>query len=243
MTINTFTTPYPDFINNEIINPDQFDANSASIGAKLNELIPRVNAHDLAQITNDVGAPQVSASLSTDNILDMLVAKGVGFHTFYAISTSQGLPIARAFRGICHITSTGFGWAWATDSSNNLYTNYFDNSAWSGWDSKDAPIWTTLPLVSGITGTSGRIPRYTRRGGEVIIEGELAPISGTTVLLSTLPLGYRPPTTRLFKTAHNFGTSNDGATVYVSPDGTVMLQVATNSTQAISLMGVRFFMN
>jgi hypothetical protein len=39
MTIDNFTMPFPDFKNNEIINPDQFDANNLAITTKLNEIL------------------------------------------------------------------------------------------------------------------------------------------------------------------------------------------------------------
>lgn len=37
--------PYPDFVNNNIINPDEFDSNSLAITTKFNELISTTNTH------------------------------------------------------------------------------------------------------------------------------------------------------------------------------------------------------
>lgn len=50
MAINNVTIPFPDFKLQEVIDPDQFDANNASLVNKTNELVDKVNT--LQEVTN-----------------------------------------------------------------------------------------------------------------------------------------------------------------------------------------------
>lgn len=88
----------------------------------------------LQKITNDSGAPKISVSSSTQSILSELLKLGTGMHTFYAATGSQDLPPTNvSIRGMAHFTSANFGWVYATDYKNNIFTNYYDSNKWLGW--------------------------------------------------------------------------------------------------------------
>jgi hypothetical protein len=118
---------------------------------------------------------------------------------------------------------------------NKLETQYDEMVAYLN----SSPTWTNLTLQNGTTAFSGRTPRYTKVGTEVIVEGEI--VASGIGTIATLPVGFRPPALRSFKVSQNWSASNDGATIYVNTDGVVTLQVAANLSQSISLMNIRFY--
>ncbi|PFP30270.1 hypothetical protein COJ96_06040 [Bacillus sp. AFS073361] len=106
--------------------------------------------------------------------------------------------------------------------------------------SLETPTPVNLTLQNGTTVYSDRTPRYIKDGYAVELDGAVI-ATGGGVTLATLPAGYRPPKTQIFKVAQNWSATNDGATIYVNPDGTVILLVAASYAQAISLCGIRFY--
>lgn len=96
------------------------------------------NNGQLSKITADNGMPLISLKDTSMSILDSVINNGLGQGTFYAIAGSKDLPNNRSFRGFFHMTDStngkaSFGWVYATDYLNNIYTNYLNNSIWSGW--------------------------------------------------------------------------------------------------------------
>ncbi|MEC2427725.1 MULTISPECIES: BppU family phage baseplate upper protein [Bacillus] len=91
------------------------------------------------KITTDSGMPLISIKDTSVSILDAVINNGLGQGTFYAIAGSKDLPNHRSFRGFFHMTDVSsdgkatFGWVYATDYINNIYTNYLNNNVWSGW--------------------------------------------------------------------------------------------------------------
>lgn len=90
------------------------------------------------KITTDTGMPLISIKDTSFSILDEVINNGLGQGTFYAIAGSKDLPNHRSFRGFFHMTDTtngkaSFGWVYATDYANNIYTNYLNNTVWTGW--------------------------------------------------------------------------------------------------------------
>ncbi|MGM0916567.1 MULTISPECIES: BppU family phage baseplate upper protein [unclassified Bacillus (in: firmicutes)] len=90
------------------------------------------------KITTDSGMPLISIKDTSVSILDAVINNGLGQGTFYAIAGSKDLPNKRSFRGFFHMTDATngkgtFGWVYATDYVNNIYTNYLNNNVWSGW--------------------------------------------------------------------------------------------------------------
>ncbi|MCK1973345.1 BppU family phage baseplate upper protein [Bacillus safensis] len=121
------------------------------------------------KITTDTGMPLISIKDTSLSILDEVINNGLGQGTFYAIAGSKDLPNHRSFRGFFHMTDTtngkaSFGWVYATDYANNIYTNYLNNNVWSGWSR------LSNPSMLSETGQSQLIP------------------NGTDIL--TLPSGY-----------------------------------------------------
>lgn len=97
-----------------------------------------VSGFQQKKITSDTGMPLISIKDTSVSILDAVINNGLGQGTFYAIAGSKDLPNHRSFRGFFHITDATngkgtFGWVYATDYINNIYTNYLNNNAWSGW--------------------------------------------------------------------------------------------------------------
>lgn len=90
------------------------------------------------KITTDTGMPLISIKDTSVSILDAIINNGLGQGTFYVTAGSKDLPNNRSFRGFFHMTDTtngkaSFGWVYATDYINNIYTNYLNNNVWSGW--------------------------------------------------------------------------------------------------------------
>lgn len=98
-----------------------------------------VSGFQQKKITADTGMPLISIKDTSLSILDEVINNGLGQGTFYAIAGSKDLPNHRSFRGFFHITDATtngkgtFGWVYATDYINNIYTNYLNNNVWSGW--------------------------------------------------------------------------------------------------------------
>ncbi|PCK17172.1 hypothetical protein CEY02_20135 [Bacillus pumilus] len=119
------------------------------------------NNGQLSKITADNGTPSIYVRDVNDSILDKFIDNGLGMGTFYAIAKSKDLPNNRSFRGFFHITDATngkgtFGWVYATDYANNIYTNYLNNNVWSGWNrmltEKDlSSTWNQVTLVTGTT--------------------------------------------------------------------------------------------
>lgn len=127
------------------------------------------NNGQLSKITADNGIPLISLKDTSMSILDTIINNGVRQGTFYAIAGSKDLPNQRSFRGFYHMTDStngvaSFGWVYATDYANNIYTNYLNNNVWSGWAR------LSNPTMLSETGQSQLLP------------------NGTDIL--TLPSGY-----------------------------------------------------
>lgn len=128
-----------------------------------------VSGFQKMKITTDSGMPLISIKDTSVSILDAVINNGLGQGTFYAIAGSKDLPNHRSFRGFFHITDATngkgtFGWVYATDYINNIYTNYLNNNVWSGWARLSGPT------LFSETGQSQLLP------------------NGTDIL--TLPSGY-----------------------------------------------------
>lgn len=103
---------------------------------KIVELTNLINAKNVQvpKITLDTGAVTISVSDATKNILDEIVAKGLGMNTIYCHSSVQGnTPNGKSWRGISFINSPTYGFVIAKDYQNKLFTNYIDNGTWIGW--------------------------------------------------------------------------------------------------------------
>lgn len=227
------------------LNTVMTDLEALDVGVLRTDLENLQAIAQLKKITSDTGQEKIMVTTAGGNILQSILNAGQGIHSFYADGVSTNLPVSgRSIWGIAHVTSGTRAWIYATDSQNNFYTNQYSGT-WSGWRSYmsgNAPTWITLTLQNGAIAVNGRTPRYTIDGKRVTIEGEILNVASGTVI-ATLPSGYRPPSTRMFKTALNYSVTNDGVNIYVHTDGTVVMHVAANATNQISLMGISFYVD
>lgn len=113
------------------------DITTPITAAQLNRLETAISLAQLEKITSDVGGAKIVAPNTTDDVLAMIAAAGVGVHTFYSIGGhSLALwPTSNSIRGVAHITNVGpaYGWVLAFDSDNNIFSNYINNGTWRGW--------------------------------------------------------------------------------------------------------------
>lgn len=103
-----------------------------------------VSGFQQKKITADTGMPLISIRDTSVSILESVIEGGLGQGTFYAIAGSRDMPNHRSCRGFYHMTDTtngkaSFGWIYATDYANNIYTNYLNNNVWSGWARLSGP--------------------------------------------------------------------------------------------------------
>ncbi|MBL6007917.1 terminase [Bacillus halotolerans] len=99
------------------------------------------NGAQLTKITSDIGGVTIAANEGED-ILQKIIDQGRGMGTFYAHGKAVNAPSPFSIRGVFHLTSQStdgkgmFGWVFATDYRNNVFTNYYDGStvAWQGWN-------------------------------------------------------------------------------------------------------------
>ncbi|MGX5537621.1 hypothetical protein ACWKTJ_06820 [Bacillus wiedmannii] len=102
--------------------------------ASIDDVNAVINKAQMKKITTDAGGVTISISDATKNILDEIVNTGLGMNTIYAKGGIQGnVPSGLSWRGFSHINSTGYGYVFAKDYQNRLYTNYLDNGKWLGW--------------------------------------------------------------------------------------------------------------
>ncbi|WP_127538107.1 hypothetical protein [Paenibacillus illinoisensis] len=87
------------------------------------------------KITADSGTVKISISDRSVDILATLMQQGPGVHTFYCIGGAvNALPLS--IRGHTVFTNEGkYGYVFAVDYQNNVYTNYRDGdiNGWLGW--------------------------------------------------------------------------------------------------------------
>lgn len=171
----------------------------------------------------------------------------IGFYT--VSSTSLNTPVSGYSYWLIQMPDAG-GSTYQLAFMNSLNNRMFMRrkavslSAWDSWKEigTDQVDWVTLSLQNGAVATTGRVPRYTKVGKLVTVEGQINNIAaGTTI--ATLPEGYRPPSNRLFKVAHNSGNTNDGASIVVNTTGAIVVQATYNTSAEISLMGLTYYVD
>ncbi|WP_047475405.1 terminase [Bacillus siamensis] len=94
----------------------------------------------LSKITNDVGGVAFAVNEGED-MLQAIINRGRGMGTFYANGKAVNSPSAASTRGFYQMTSQTedgkgqYGWVYAMDYRNNVFTNYWDGNTvgWQGW--------------------------------------------------------------------------------------------------------------
>lgn len=98
------------------------------------------NGAQLSKITNDVGGVSFAVNEGED-MLQAIVNRGRSMGTFYANGKAVNSPSTASTRGFFQMTSQStdgkgmYGWVYAMDYRNNVFTNYWDgnNVGWQGW--------------------------------------------------------------------------------------------------------------
>ncbi|MCW0121621.1 terminase [Bacillus subtilis] len=98
------------------------------------------NAAQLSKITNDVGGVSFAVNEGED-MLQAIIDRGRSMGTFYANGKAVNSPSTASTRGFYQMTSQSsdgkgsYGWVYAMDYRNNVFTNYWDGNTvgWQGW--------------------------------------------------------------------------------------------------------------
>lgn len=98
------------------------------------------NGAQLSKITNDVGGVAFAVNEGED-MLQAIINRGRSMGTFYANGKAVNSPSAASTRGFYQLTSQSedgkgqYGWVYAMDYRNNVFTNYWDGNTvgWQGW--------------------------------------------------------------------------------------------------------------
>ncbi|ASB93433.1 phage baseplate upper protein [Bacillus subtilis] len=171
------------------------------------------NGAQLSKITADHGGVSIAANEGED-ILQKIVDQGRSMGTFYAHGKAVNAPSAFSTRGIFHLTGLSsdgkgmYGWVYATDYKNNVFTNYYDGSTtnWQGWKKLvtdveyDSLMWQNVTLKNGAA-MGDRPFQYAKWGNLLLLRGQItaprevvigsipasmAPSNGAVVLASTI---------------------------------------------------------
>lgn len=193
MVMSNLIIPFPDFKFADIINPEEFDANTASIKAKVNEIIASAN---LNSVVGSDGKAKIYLS-GTQDILAEIAKQPVGIYSIYGSNTTLNRPMSGSARGIAQITSTSpsYGYVWAIDLNGAFYTNFLNAGVWKGWVTigDSTPKWLNLPLTAPIVEyASTQTPQYCKVGSRIEIRGAVKGFTANLMPVGTLPVGYRP---------------------------------------------------
>ncbi|UHH06613.1 BppU family phage baseplate upper protein [Bacillus subtilis] len=138
------------------------------------------NGAQLSKITADHGGVSIAANEGED-ILQKIVDQGRTMGTFYAHGKAVNAPSTYSIRGIFHLTGLSsdgkgmYGWVYATDYKNNVFTNYYDGSTtyWQGWkrlipsEDFESVTWQNVTLKNGAT--NGDRPFQYAKWGKLLI--------------------------------------------------------------------------
>ncbi|MGN7324798.1 hypothetical protein ACTHPT_14110 [Bacillus altitudinis] len=198
------------------------------------------NNGQLVKITKDTGEPKIDLRSNTDNLLQALIGNKSSMSTYYAGGSVIGLPSNRFIRGISYMSDlengqVSRGWTMAFDSSNTLFTNYYEQS-WTGWKrlltSNDIKTsFVEISLGNGAThGTNKAMCSVV--GSALYLKGEV--ITSLGVVFGSLPISYRPTSTR-HVSIPVFGTSGS-ATLVISNNGNMWIdtQLVSNASNITS---------
>ncbi|MEG7356850.1 BppU family phage baseplate upper protein [Bacillus sp. 0209A] len=143
------------------------------------------NGGQLTKITNDVGGVAFAVNEGED-MLQAIVNRGRSMGTFYANGKAVNSPSSASTRGFYQMTSQStdgkgmYGWVYAMDYRNNVFTNYYDgnSSGWTGWKQLDTSknfenaIWQNVTLKNGAS-TGDRTFQYAKWGNLLLLRGHI----------------------------------------------------------------------
>lgn len=160
------------------------------------------NGAQLSKITADHGGVSIAANEGED-ILQKIVDQGRTMGTFYAHGKAVNAPSTYSTRGIFHLTGLSsdrkgmYGWVYATDYKNNVFTNYYDGSTtyWSGWkrllteNDTDSVPWLNATYKNGAK-TGDRQLQYKKEGGALHLTGHI--VTNREVVFASIPSSFAP---------------------------------------------------
>ncbi|MGG4031424.1 BppU family phage baseplate upper protein [Bacillus subtilis] len=160
------------------------------------------NGSQLSKITADHGGVSIAANEGED-ILQKIVDQGRTMGTFYAHGKAINAPSTFSTRGIFHLTGLSsdgkgmYGWIYATDYKNNVFTNYYDGSTtyWQGWKrslSNDDLLYSyaNITLKNGATAGT-RTPIYAKWGACLLLRGHVR--TDPEIIFGSIPSSMVPP--------------------------------------------------
>ncbi|WP_280149946.1 BppU family phage baseplate upper protein [Bacillus subtilis] len=172
------------------------------------------NGAQLSKITADHGGVSIAANEGED-ILQKIVDQGRTMGTFYAHGKAVNAPSTFSTRGIFHLTGLSsdgkgmYGWVYATDYKNNVFTNYYDGSTtyWQGWKRLipsadfESVTWQNVTLKNGAANGDRRF-QYAKWGKLLLLRGHIT--APREVVIGSIPSSVVP---------------SNGAVVLVSTSG------------------------
>ncbi|QHF58255.1 element PBSX protein [Bacillus subtilis] len=159
------------------------------------------NGSQLSKITADYGGVSIAANEGED-ILQKIVDQGRTMGTFYAHGKAVNAPSTFSTRGIFHLTGLSsdgkgmYGWVYATDYKNNVFTNYYDGSTtyWQGWKrflNTDDLLYSyaNITLKNGATAGT-RTPIYAKWGAFLLLRGHVR--TDPEIIFGSIPSSMVP---------------------------------------------------
>ncbi|WP_336804285.1 BppU family phage baseplate upper protein [Bacillus subtilis] len=192
------------------------------------------NGAQLSKITADHGGVSIAANEGED-ILQKIVDQGRSMGTFYANGKAVNAPSTYSTRGIFHLTGLSsdgkgmYGWVYATDYKNNVFTNYYDGSTtyWQGWKRLipsadfESVTWQNVTLKNGAA-MGDRTFQYAKWGKLLLFRGHIT--APREVVIGSIPSSVVP---------------SNGAVVLVSTSGiTGLCKLVVYGTGDLKLTGL-----
>ncbi|MCY8315763.1 BppU family phage baseplate upper protein [Bacillus vallismortis] len=192
------------------------------------------NGAQLSKITNDVGGVSFAVNEGED-MLQAIVNRGRSMGTFYANGKAVNSPSTASTRGFYQMTSQSsdgkgnYGWVYAMDYRNNVFTNYWDGNTvgWQGWKrlitdaAFDNITWQNIALKNGAA-TGDRPFQYAKWGKLLLLRGHIK--APREVVIGSIPSSMVP---------------SNGAVVLVSTSGiTGICKLIVYGTGDLKLTGL-----
>ncbi|MBO3796844.1 BppU family phage baseplate upper protein [Bacillus subtilis] len=160
------------------------------------------NGGQLTKITNDDGGVAFAVNEGED-MLQAIVNRGRSMGTFYANGKAVNSPSTASTRGFFQMTSQSsdgkgnYGWVYAMDYRNNVFTNYWDGNTvgWQGWKRLTSSAdfenvtWQNVTLKNGAA-TGDRPFQYAKWGNLLLLRGHIT--ATREVVCGTIPSDRLP---------------------------------------------------
>ncbi|MGG0944455.1 BppU family phage baseplate upper protein [Bacillus subtilis] len=160
------------------------------------------NGGQLTKITNDDGGVAFAVNEGED-MLQAIVNRGRSMGTFYANGKAVNSPSTASTRGFFQMTSQSsdgkgnYGWVYAMDYRNNVFTNYWDGNTvgWQGWKRLTSSAdfenvtWQNVTLKNGAA-NGDRPFQYAKWGKLLLLRGQIT--APREVVIGSIPSSMVP---------------------------------------------------